>query len=537
MRRRVQFCRDNLVIAIVVAVVFVLPPTTLSAAATAPPAPAAAPAVRLVVLFVLDQFRADYLDRFAPRFGAGGFARLERGGARFDDCAYPYALTETSPGHATLATGTTPDRHGIVSNEWLDRGTGRMVLSVEDAAAPLLGATPDQPGCSPRRLIGDTLADEMRLATLGRAKVFGVALKARAAILATGKSANGAFWYDEASGRMISSRYYGAALPAWVEEFNARRPADRFAGREIVTGGRRLPRPAAPGGVPGRAYYEELERTPFAHDLLFDFARETVRREGLGADDAPDFLFIGLSAHDYLGHEVGPYAGEVGAMAERTDAQIADFLRFLDERVGAGRYLVALSADHGVGPTMAQGTAAGIAPHDIDAGRLRQAMEKALAERFDAADAMRRQDSPLAVWFDPAVLERRHATPSDAARAAGAAAATVEGILGYVIADGATDLDRTTNEAYRLSTYPGRSPDLFLVPFPFAADRQAAPATHGTPWGHDARVPLLFFGAAFRFTESHEPCTPADVAPTLAAALRIPPPAMATGRVLERALR
>ena len=536
MRRRVQFRRDNPVIALVVAVVFVLPLTT-SSAAPAPPASAAPPAARLVVLFVLDQFRADYLDRFASRFGAGGFARLERGGARFDDCAYPYALTETSPGHATIATGTTPDRHGIVSNEWLDRSSGRMVLSVEDAAAPLLGARPDQPGCSPRRLIGDTLADEMRLATLGRAKVFGVALKARAAILATGRGANGAFWYDEASGRMISSRYYGAALPAWVEEFNARRPADRFAGREVVAGGRRLPLPATPGAAPGRAYYEELETTPFAHDLLFDFARDLVRREGLGSDDAPDFLFIGLSAHDYLGHEVGPYATEVGAMAERSDVQIADFLRFLDERVGAGRYLVALSADHGVGPTMAQGAAAGIAPHDIDAGRLRQAMEKALAERFDAAGALRRQDSPLAIWFDPAVLERRHATPSDAARAAGGAAAAVEGILGYVVAGGATDLDRTTAEAYRLSTYPGRSPDLFLVPLPFAADRAAAPATHGAPWGHDARVPLLFYGGAFRATELHEPCTPADLAPTLAAALRIPPPAMATGRVLERALR
>jgi Type I phosphodiesterase / nucleotide pyrophosphatase len=530
---RVQFRADRIVIAVVAAAVFVLGITTLSTAATPPTRPAGP---RLVVLFVLDQFRADYLDRFAPRFGPGGFARLEQGGARFEDCAYPYALTETSPGHATLATGTTPDRHGIVSNEWLDRATGRVVVSVEDTGAPLLGATPDQPGCSPRRLIGDTLADEMRLATLGRSKVFGLALKARAAILATGRSANGAFWFDEASGRMISSRYYGAALPAWVEEFNARRPADRFVGREIPGGGR-LPGPVSPGGLPGGAYYVALQKTPFVHDLLFEFARETVRREGLGADDAPDFLFIGLSGHDYLGHEVGPYAPQVGVMAERADSQIADFLRFLDERVGAGRYLVALSADHGVGPTMAQGEAAGIAPRDLDALRLRRVMERALADRFDAADAIRRQDAPLAVWFDEALLERRHATPSEAARVAAGAAAAIDGVLGFVLPDGGTSVDRATTEAYRLSTYPGRSPDLFLVPLPFTSERKAAPANHGSPWGYDARVPLLFYGAAIRATVSREPCTPADVAPTLAAALRIPPPAMATGRVLERALR
>jgi len=534
MRRRVQFRSHRVRLACVAAVVFVLLVTTLSAAATPP---SRGPAPRLVVLIVLDQFRSDYLDRFASRFGGGGFLRLARDGARFDDCAYPYAITQTSPGHATLATGTTPDRHGIVSNEWLDRASGKMVLSVEDAAAPLLGATPDQPGCSPRRLVGDTLADEMRLATQGRSKVFGLSVKARSAIFATGRGANGAFWYDEASGRMISSRYYGAALPGWVEEFNAARPADRYLGREFTAGGARVVGLGAPGGAPDRAYYEALAKTPFIHDLLFEFARETVRREGLGADDAPDFLFVGLSGHDYLGHQVGPYSEAIGAMAARTDEQIAGFLRFLDERVGAGRYLVALSSDHGVAPTMAQGETAGVPGHAIDPVRLRRAMEQALRDRFDAADAIHRQDEPLAVWFDAAVLERRHATISEAARVAGAAAAATDGILGFVGPGGATDLDRVTAEAYRLSTYPGRSPDLFIVPLPFASDRAAAPANHGTPWGHDARVPLLFYGPAFRSGVSREACTPADLAPTLAAALGIPPPAMATGRVLERALR
>jgi hypothetical protein len=389
--------------------------------------------------------------------------------------------------------------------------------------------------------VGDTFSDEIRLATAGRSRVFGVAAKARAAILSTGHAATGAFWYDEASGRMISSRYYGAALPAWVEGFNAQRPADRFVGRDFIVGGARVvPLGVPAGAAPGRAYYEALERTPFIHDLLFAFAREVVTREGLGQDDAPDVLAIGLSGHDFLGHEVGPYAEAVGAMAERTDAQIADFLRFLDERVGTGRYLVALSADHGVAPTMAQGETAGVAPRDIDAGRLRRSMEEALLDRFQAKDAMTRQDDPLAIWFDwfdAAVLESHHATVAEAARVAAGAALGVDGILGFVGRDGATDLDRTTAETYRLSTYDGRSPDLFLVPLPFASDRKAAAATHGTPWGHDSRVPLLFYGPAFRATESREACTPADLAPTLAAALRIPPPAMATGRVLERALR
>src|SRR5215831_6876342 len=174
-------------------VVFVSLLFGFTVAAAPPAAPARpAPAPRLVVLFVVDQMRADYLDRFAARFRPDGFRRL-MAGARFTECAYPYAITETAPGHATLATGTTPDRHGIVGNEWYDRTAGRMVTSVEDPAAPLVGAGAG--GASPRRLLADTLGDGMRLATGGRALSFAVGGKDRAAILSVGAMASGAYWY------------------------------------------------------------------------------------------------------------------------------------------------------------------------------------------------------------------------------------------------------------------------------------------------------------------------------------------------------
>src|SRR5262249_12231693 len=159
------------------------------------------------VLVVLDQFRADFLERFGARFGPSGFNRLRRDGAQFTDCRYPYAFTETAPGHATLATGTTPDRHGIVSNRWYDVASARPVWAVEDASMPILGGFSELPGASPRRMIGTTLPDELRLATGGRAKVFGVAVKERASILSVGHAASNAFWYGLRDGLILSSRY------------------------------------------------------------------------------------------------------------------------------------------------------------------------------------------------------------------------------------------------------------------------------------------------------------------------------------------
>src|SRR4051812_21638975 len=93
---------------------------TLRPAAAEPPAEPAKPRVKLAVLVVFDQMRGDYVDKWRPLFGPDGFARLQSEGAWFKNCYYPYAVTQTGPGHASMLTGTCPDRHGIVTNEWYD---------------------------------------------------------------------------------------------------------------------------------------------------------------------------------------------------------------------------------------------------------------------------------------------------------------------------------------------------------------------------------------------------------------------------------
>ena len=490
---------------------------------------------RLIVVVVIDQFRADLLSRLRGRFGSNGFNRLLREGANFTSCFYPYALTETAPAHATLATGTTPDRHGIVSNSWYDTRRGRMIQAIEDESSPILGGASTIPGASPRALVGTTLADELSLATQGKARIFGVALKDRAAILSTGHAAAGAFWYDIQTGRFVSSKYYGETLPAWVETFNERRLADAYYGKDWVIDGRTVVSLRSRSGKADPEFYENLPYTPFVHDYLFEFTRELVVREGLGADATPDFLFIGLSGHDWLGHRDGPYSRSLEEMTVRTDLLLADLLGFLDRRMGRSGYWFALSADHGIAPTLEQAAPLRLRGLPLDLRHVRQEMEEALAARWGAGDWFLQPDRSRQLWFNRDRLSELRVSPAEAAHVTGEAALRVDGVLGY-FSPAESTLGSAMTEAYRLSTFSGRSPDLILALEPFTVVAGEFAADHGTPYTYDTHVPLILLGPVFRAGAYRERVSPADLAPTLAAALGITPPALANGRVLIEAL-
>src|SRR6185295_6425101 len=171
---------------------------------------------RLVLLIVVDQFRYDYLERFGDLFVANGLKRLLREGASWTQSNYDHMPTYTAPGHATMMTGAYPAESGIVGNEWLDRPSGKRITSVTDESVKLLGGGPNDIASSPSRLMASTVGDELRLVTNDRAKVIGISIKDRSAILPAGRHANAAYWFSTTTGNMVSSNYYFPQLPAWV---------------------------------------------------------------------------------------------------------------------------------------------------------------------------------------------------------------------------------------------------------------------------------------------------------------------------------
>lgn len=322
---------------------------------------------RLVVGIVVDQMRWDYLYRYQKRYVEGGFRRLLNEGFSCENTRLPYVPSVTAIGHTCIYTGSVPSIHGIAGNNFVK--DGKKVYCTDDATVKPVGTTSDAGLMSPRNMWVTTIGDEMKIASNGRTKVVGVALKDRASILPAGHNPNGAFWFDDQTGNFITSTYYMNDLPSWVKTFNGERIPDRYLSEkwntlydkssyiestaddtEYENGIKKGVKPTLPLNLPAlyKKYgYNIIRNTPFGNSLTLDFAKAAIEGEQLGADDETDLLTVSCSSTDYIGHQVGTHAIETEDTYLRLDKAVADFLSFLDAKVGKGNYLVFLSADHG----------------------------------------------------------------------------------------------------------------------------------------------------------------------------------------------
>ncbi len=521
--------------------------------ADAPSAPAGPP--RLVVVIVADGLPQSQLLAYRDQYGPEGFNRFLNRGAWLAEAHYGHAYTVTAAGHATILTGATPRRTGIIGNEWRDRITGAPVYCTGDPAHGYLGhATNRMSGTSPRNLQAESLGDVLRRAD-PRSKVIAVSGKDRGAILPAGREGT-AYIYMAQTGRFASTTYYMPSHPAWVEAFNAARPADRYFGARWepllpalaygrsapdgapwVAKGDALPKTMGEGmGEPGPLFYASLLASPFADALALDFARAAIAGETLGQDDAPDILSVSLSAHDYVNHNWGPQSRISHDHVLQLDNLLAAFLRDLDRAVGRDNYVAVLTADHGFTaiPEFAR-------TQGRDAGRRRgaevlAAIEAGLAERFGAGpwvrgwsasgillDRVRMAERGIAPGLVEA--EARRLALEDPAMAAAFTRTDLEG-------DAPTAVPYLA--AARKTWHPALSADLQLVPKPgWQFTSYPTGTTHGSPHREDTHVPVAFHGPRWvRPGRVDERAEVVDIAPTLAAILGIAAPSSAEGRVL-----
>ncbi len=529
----------------------------------------AAPAPRLVVAILFDQYRDDYLDRFRPVFGPDGFRRLVDDGARFRDCTIPYAQTLTGPGHATWLSGAPPSTHGIVANEWYDRAEGGSVAAAGDPAVRSVGVPDGRPGepASPRWMKAQTVADMLRASTRGAARVVAISDKARGAVLPAGRRPNGVYWLDEQSGRMQTSTYYASELPGWAVAANAERerafeearrqpwrpalPEAAFRGTASVDPAASFPHPIEEGRDDERPGAISLGLHPAAMTTLFDFAEAAIEHERLGADDVPDLLVLSVSITDRVGHQFGPDSPEVLDLAHRVDARLGTFLRVLDRRVGRGRWTLSVTSDHGVatsGPIAREFEAApGDSVGGLSSARLRDWIDGVLQRGLAGVAPKAARQSRWArsvgsglVTFDDSILAVTGVSRAQAARVvADSAAASPWLAAGFAADDIVTGrLDGALARQVGIGFQEGRSGDVVLVPRPYVyfGWGPTLRASHGTPYRYDRHVPLVLYGWGVRRGVSWTPVSTVDIAPTHAALLGVDAPAHSEGRVLAEGL-
>jgi hypothetical protein len=574
----------------------------------AAPAYAQAEKPKLVVLVVFDQMRGDYLNKWRPLFGADGFARLQREGVWFDNCHYPYGVTVTGAGHASMLTGCGPDVHGVIGNTWYDRKSGATVncsesdrytrvpplpkdlpkdevrddvraaeeaerkakaaknpAALKPAEAKPAAKTPPKPKPygTPDRLLVPTFGDALKDGTGGKGRVVGLSFKSRSAILPVGARADGAYYVDNTDGMVITSSFFRDAVPAWVADFNKQRVIDRwfdrpwdrarpdldyvrFSGPDKVFGegkGKRqgvvFPHPTD-GGLKrvGTAYYEAVYNSPYGNDFLLELVKAAVVGEKLGQDDVPDLLSVSFSSNDTVGHTWGPDSQEVLDITLRSDRLMADFLTFLDTTVGKGKYLVCLTADHGICSLPEVSAAAGLDAKRVPlAGYLRaaEAELRTVYETVGKASKTKWVENKTSPWIylNHKAIRAKGLEPADVATTLAAYLGKRDGVLRtFTRAELEREMDRydTIGRRMKKSYHPDRSGDLAVVLKPYCLetdDEYPTGTTHGAPHAYDTHVPLLVFGANVKPGVRKEEVPPAAIAAVFAKALGIAPPTAA----------
>ena len=511
-------------------------------------------APKLVVGIVIDQMCYDYLYRFYPNFGKGGFKRLMDKGSHFRNVTYNYVPTFTGPGHASIYTGTTPSNHGIIGNDWFHRPYNRGVNCVDDTSVTALGTQSVDGLCSPHFLRANTITDQLRL-TYPSSKVIGVSIKDRGAILPAGHLANGAYWYDYSSGKFISSSFYFKSLPTWVTDFSAQHPIASYLTKpwnllkdsacyyyrkmddspyEVLIAGKNKPIfPYTFSELPFDQQLTNFTAFPEANTYLTDFAVAAMNAENLGKHVTTDFLTISYSTPDIAGHAFGPYSLEMEDMYFRLDNEIARLLTTLDKQVGKGNYVVFLTADHAVVPVPEL-----LVDHQLPGGYLFLAdKEKGLRElslqtyQVDVVDRIENANIYLKKEFLNTPLTNNYLN-------------TLKTAIGQwsetklVLTKVELQQAPVNNwaEMMQAGYDPERSGDLIFILqpgfLPKSTDTPGAHkgTSHGSAFNYDTHVPVLFYGKDIPQQDVFTPYSITDIAATVVHILDVQRPNAMIGK-------
>lgn len=507
--------------------------TPVAAQDQAPPKP------KLVVVVVVDQFRYDYLTRFRHDYH-GGLETLLTKGADFTNGFYAQVPTVTAVGHSIMLSGAMPAASGIVGNSWFDRAENKIVTSVCDWNERVIGAPQpkesakctDSDPASPRRLLVSTLGDELRDAH-PESKVIGISIKARGAILPSGHSANGAFWFDDGTGAFVSSSYYMQNLPAWADAFNNQKLAAKYIEQKW-------------DGFPTWDFhskgntYSKIPASPWGNELIEKFAEAAITGEKLGQRGTTDLLTVSLSSNDYVGHAVGPNAPEVRDMAIRTDQLLGGLFNVIEKNVGMKDTVVVLSADHGVGATPKHDEETHM-PGGYVKGNPEEIVQRALATTFGDGPWLipGASETSLYINWDTALKPRKASgeplEEDDLYRVATSALLSSPDLHVARVYTRAELENGEYGDFIAQAVMNGfnskRSGDLFIVFEPGWMPGTSG-TTHFSPWAYDRHVPMLLMGPGIRPGRYDETVAVNDIAPTLTTLLDVQTPSGSSGHVL-----
>jgi predicted AlkP superfamily pyrophosphatase or phosphodiesterase len=517
---------------------------------------------KLVVGIVVDQMCYDYLYRFSCHFTEGGFNKFLKKGLNCRNVVYNYVPTYTGPGHASIYTGTTPNNHGIVGNEWYNRQTNNAINCVSDNNSSTIGSISEEGKASPINLKTYTITDQLKM-TYPNAKVVSMSIKDRGAILPGGHLSDGSYWFDYASGTFITSSFFKKELPKWVANFNSKNNAQTYTKTwdlllpkekyqsvddspyEILIGGKSTPTfpydfQKMAGGKLNTQYFTV---SPFANTLLTDFALESIKNENLGLDKQTDMLCISYSTPDIAGHTFGPYSLEIEDMYVRLDRELERLLTNLETNFGKDGVVVFLTADHAVVPVPQMLMDKKLPGGYLFLAQYMNELKSASLSKFNC-DLIQHETNQNIYWYlkkiDSLKLNKNEIASFFSEKIK--LWPNVKAVFtSQELSNSARDNE--WKDMVRLGYEAKRSGEIIFIMEPgylvkeLDSEKAHRGTSHGSSFNYDTHVPLLWYGAQIPSKDDFESYKIIDIAPTLTHILNLQRSGAMTGQPILEVLK
>ncbi|HUX59598.1 MAG TPA: alkaline phosphatase family protein [Bacteroidales bacterium] len=520
---------------------------------------------RLVIGIVVEQLKYDQLEKFRDKLGENGIKRLINEGTYFKNASFEYMLTQSAPGHATISTGAEPSYHGITSDNWYLPLRNELIFCSKDIAVNPVGGSFESGLHSPVNLQASTFSDELEMATNKKAKVFGVGLKENSAIFSAGHAADGAYWFDNATGTWMSSTYYIDTLPAWVNDFNAMKFSESYlnntwslfrpeqdysnclADSNIFETGFNginyfpydLKKLRSKGIVGFRNDFSLLRETPFGNSLTTNLAIKLIENEGLGRDDITDYISICYASTDYIGHRFGPSSVEMGDAILRLDDEVKILLAYLNDSIGKKNILIYFTAAHGVSEVPAVLENSRIPAGYFKQNQALQLLRSYLNAVYGEGDWVKGY-SERQVFLNRTLIEDARLSLEEVQKKVARFLVQFTGVAAAYpySAFEANDFGNGNLKRIINNFTPQRSGDVIVTLNPGWVEKEGASITnHNSPYEYDSHVPLIWYGWSVNRATVTRKVNMTDIAATLSSLCKVPYPNACTGEPLFELFR
>lgn len=520
---------------------------------------------RLVIGIVVEQLKYDQLEKYRDRLGDNGIKKLINEGTYFRNASFEYMLTQSAPGHATIATGAEPSFHGITSDNWYVPLKNELINSTKDMSVNPVGGSYESGLHSPINLHASTFSDELSMASKKKSKIFGVGMTEKSAILTAGHSANAAYWFDNTTGTWMSSTYYISNLPGWVNDYNAMSYAETylnsswslfsqpsnysdclpdsniyetgFNGLNYFPYDLKKIRPKWGSG--SKKDYSLIRETPYANTLTTNFALKLIESEQLGQDDNTDFLSICYSATDNIGHRFGPSSVEMGDAILRLDEEVRHLLDFLNEKLGKRNILIYFTSSHGISEIPKVLESNRIPAGYFSQNQALQLLRTYLNAVYGEGDWVKGY-SERQIFLNRTLIEDARLSLDDVQKRVARFLVQFSGVAAAYPYSAFEANDYSNGNLRRIinNFNPQRSGDVIVTLNPGWVEKEGDYVTnHNSPYEYDSHVPLVWYGWTVNRATVARKVNMTDIAATLSSLCRIPFPNACTGEPMIELFR